>query len=152
MAATRAKKRLHLLAHVQVDEDSQQIKQPPADSLLASLWPAVKEELLGQIEEIRVGDPLDFRNFMCAVIDAGAFADIILLDAEAINVAPLNNVPGAVVTLMERTNVDTVMVAGEVKKWKGQLLGFDVNRLRTELENSRDYLFEAAGIERDLFA
>jgi cytosine/adenosine deaminase-related metal-dependent hydrolase len=82
----------------------------------------------------------------------GKEADIILLDAEAINVAPLNNVPGAVVTLMERTNVDTVMVAGEVKKWKGQLLGFDVNRLRTELENSRDYLFEAAGIERDLFA
>jgi 5-methylthioadenosine/S-adenosylhomocysteine deaminase len=33
----------------------------------------------------------------------GKEADIILLDAEAINVAPLNNVPGAVVTLMERT-------------------------------------------------
>jgi cytosine/adenosine deaminase-related metal-dependent hydrolase len=82
----------------------------------------------------------------------GKEADIILLDAEAINVAPLNNVPGAVVTLMERTNVDTVMVAGQVKKWKGELLGFDVVRLRGELEASRDYLFEAAGIERDLFA
>jgi 5-methylthioadenosine/S-adenosylhomocysteine deaminase len=82
----------------------------------------------------------------------GKEADIILLDAEAINVAPLNNVPGAVVTLMERTNVDTVMVAGEVKKWKGQMLGFDIDRLRGELEASRDYLFEAAKIERDLFA
>ncbi|WP_439154309.1 amidohydrolase family protein [Yoonia sp.] len=82
----------------------------------------------------------------------GKEADIILLDAQAINVTPLNNVPGAVVTLMERTNVDTVMVAGEVKKWKGQLLGFDIDRLRTELESSRDYLFQAAGIERDLFA
>jgi len=81
----------------------------------------------------------------------GKAADIVLLDATAINVAPLNNVPGAVVTLMERTNVDTVMVAGKVKKWKGQLLDFDVERLRGELEASRDYLFEAAGMERDLF-
>ena len=82
----------------------------------------------------------------------GKEADIILLDAEAINVAPLNNVPGAVVTLMERSNVDTVMVAGQVKKWKGQLMGFDIDRLRGELETSRDYLFDAAKIERNLFA
>ncbi|WP_083100996.1 amidohydrolase family protein [Pseudophaeobacter leonis] len=82
----------------------------------------------------------------------GKEADILLLDAEALNVAPLNNVPGAVVTLMERSNVDTVMVAGQVKKWQGQMLGFDIERLRGELETSRDYLFEAAGVERDLFA
>lgn len=82
----------------------------------------------------------------------GKEADIILLDAQALNVAPLNNVPGAVVTLMERSNVDTVLVAGQVKKWRGQLLGFDVARLRSELEASRDHLFEAAGQERDLFA
>ncbi|WP_417670362.1 amidohydrolase family protein [Roseibium sp.] len=82
----------------------------------------------------------------------GKDADIILLDAEAINVAPLNNVPGAVVTLMERNNVDTVFVAGQVKKWKGQLLGFDIDRLRGELEASRDYLFQAAGVERNLFS
>ena len=82
----------------------------------------------------------------------GKEADIILLDAEAMNVAPLNNVPGAVVTLMERHNVDTIFVAGQVKKWRGQILGFDMDRLRIELERSRDFLFEAAGIERDLFA
>lgn len=81
----------------------------------------------------------------------GKDADVILLDAEAINVAPLNNVPGAVVTLMERSNVDTVLVAGKIKKWNGKLLGFDVTRLRSELEKSRDHLFEAAGMERDLF-
>src|SRR4029077_5184459 len=34
----------------------------------------------------------------------GKEADIILLDATAINVAPLNQVPGAVVSLMERSN------------------------------------------------
>ena len=81
----------------------------------------------------------------------GKEADIILLDAEAMNVAPLNNVPGAVVTLMERNNVDTVFVAGQVRKWRGEMLNFDIDRLRSELEASRDYLFKAAGIERDLF-
>ncbi|TYC52576.1 amidohydrolase family protein [Rhodobacterales bacterium] len=82
----------------------------------------------------------------------GKEADVILLDADAINVAPLNNAAGAVVTLMERTNVDTVFVAGKLKKWRGQLLGFDLQRLRAELEKSRDHLFAAAEIERDLFA
>jgi 5-methylthioadenosine/S-adenosylhomocysteine deaminase len=81
----------------------------------------------------------------------GKEADIILLDAEAINVAPLNVVPGAVVSLMERSNVETVIVAGKVLKWQGRLLGVDLRRLRRQLENSRDYLFEAGGIEQDLF-
>jgi cytosine/adenosine deaminase-related metal-dependent hydrolase len=81
----------------------------------------------------------------------GKEADIILLDAEAINVAPLNIVPGAVVSLMERSNVETVIVAGKVLKWQGRLLGVDLRGLRRQLENSRDFLFEAAGIEQDLF-
>ena len=36
--------------------------------------------------------------------------------------APLNHVPGAVVSLMDRTNVETVIVAGKIRKWKGKLL------------------------------
>ena len=70
---------------------------------------------------------------------------------KAINVAPLNNVPGAVVTLMERSNVETVIVAGKVRKWKGKLLGVNLNRLRRELEDSRDYIFSAAGRQQNLF-
>ncbi len=81
----------------------------------------------------------------------GKEADIIILDAQAINVAPLNHVPGAVVSLMDRTNVETVLVAGKVRKWKGRLLGVDLPRLRQQLEASRDYVFSAAGIAQDLF-
>src|SRR5436309_5941274 len=44
----------------------------------------------------------------------GKEADIIILDATALNVAPLNNVPGAVVSLTDRTNVETVIVAGKI--------------------------------------
>ena len=42
----------------------------------ASLWPRVERGLKRQIAEIRMGDPADFKNFMGAVIDAGAFKTI----------------------------------------------------------------------------
>jgi 1-pyrroline-5-carboxylate dehydrogenase len=41
-----------------------------------SLWKRLKERLVGQVAEITMGPPTDFRNFFNAVIDAGAFADI----------------------------------------------------------------------------
>jgi cytosine/adenosine deaminase-related metal-dependent hydrolase len=81
----------------------------------------------------------------------GKEADILILDAEDINVAPLNHVPGAVVSLMDRGNVETVIVAGKVRKWKGRLLDADLGSLRRQLEASRDYVFAAAGIRQDLF-
>jgi 5-methylthioadenosine/S-adenosylhomocysteine deaminase len=81
----------------------------------------------------------------------GKEADIIILDATALNVAPLNNVPGAVVSLMDRSNVETVIVAGKVRKWKGKMLGVDLPRLRQQLEESRDYIFTKAGVPQNLF-
>jgi 1-pyrroline-5-carboxylate dehydrogenase len=41
-----------------------------------SLWPQIKEILLAQIGEIKMGDPCDFTNFMNAVIDKAAFDNI----------------------------------------------------------------------------
>ena len=38
-----------------------------------SLWPAVRDRVIGMIEDIRMGDVADFRNFMGAVIDRRAF-------------------------------------------------------------------------------
>ena len=42
---------------------------------------------------------------------------------------------------MGRTNVETVIVAGKVRKWKGQILNFDLSHLRRQLEASRGYVF-----------
>jgi 5-methylthioadenosine/S-adenosylhomocysteine deaminase len=78
-------------------------------------------------------------------------ADIIILEPDVINVTPLNHVPGAVVSLMERNSVDTVICAGKIRKWKGKLLDVNLHSLRNKLENSRDFLFNAAGIPQDLF-
>jgi 1-pyrroline-5-carboxylate dehydrogenase len=41
-----------------------------------SIWPALKERLVGIIEELKMGDPTDFTNFMGAVIDDRSFKKI----------------------------------------------------------------------------
>jgi 5-methylthioadenosine/S-adenosylhomocysteine deaminase len=78
-------------------------------------------------------------------------ADIIILDGTHLNVFPMNNVPGAVVTMMERTNVETVIVAGKVRKWKGRLLDADIPRLQSQLAQARDRLYAAVGRPKEPF-
>ena len=78
-------------------------------------------------------------------------ADIIILDGTHLNVFPMNNVPGAVVTMMERTNVETVIVAGKIRKWKGELLDVDLDQLRARLAATRDFLYSAAGVPQNPF-
>jgi 1-pyrroline-5-carboxylate dehydrogenase len=41
-----------------------------------SIWPKIKEILLKQISQIKMGDPCDFSNFMNAVIDKSAYGSI----------------------------------------------------------------------------
>jgi len=42
-----------------------------------SLWDGgLRDQLAAQVESLKMGSPLDFRNFMAAVIDAGAYATI----------------------------------------------------------------------------
>ncbi len=50
------------------------------------------------------------------------------------------------------TNVETAIVAGKVRKWKGQLLDVYLPNLRKQLEASRDFLFKTAGIPQNLFS
>jgi 1-pyrroline-5-carboxylate dehydrogenase len=41
-----------------------------------ALWPAVRDRVVGMIEDIRMGDVADFRNFMGAVIDRRSFTKL----------------------------------------------------------------------------
>jgi 5-methylthioadenosine/S-adenosylhomocysteine deaminase len=84
-------------------------------------------------------------------LSPGKEADIIMLATDRINVFPLNNVPGTIVTLMDTSNVDTVLVAGKVVKWQGKLVGADLSRLRRMIEKSRDGVLARAGYPPDLF-
>jgi len=69
----------------------------------------------------------------------GKQADIVLIDATALNVAPVLDPVAAVTLCADVSNVDTVMIGGVLQKRHGKLLA-DVNRARTQVENSRDYL------------
>jgi 1-pyrroline-5-carboxylate dehydrogenase len=42
----------------------------------ASIWARLQKILLKQMSEIRMGDPANFTNFMCAVIDKAAYSTI----------------------------------------------------------------------------
>jgi len=41
-----------------------------------SLWKKIKDDLVGQAEELKIGDPEDHKNFLSAVIDGRAFDKI----------------------------------------------------------------------------
>jgi 5-methylthioadenosine/S-adenosylhomocysteine deaminase len=81
----------------------------------------------------------------------GKEADIIMLATDRVNVFPLNNVPGAIVTLMDTSNVENVFIAGKVVKWQGKLVGVDLNRIRVRAEQARDGLLGRARYTRNLF-
>ena len=81
----------------------------------------------------------------------GKEADIIMLATDRINTFPLNNVPGTIVTLMDTSNVENVFVAGKVVKWQGKLVGMDLNRLRGDIEKSRDGLLARTKQRRNFF-
>jgi 5-methylthioadenosine/S-adenosylhomocysteine deaminase len=76
----------------------------------------------------------------------GKEADIILLRTDRLNVMPMNNAVGAVVTSMNSGNVDTVLIAGKVMKRDGQLVGVDFARLKRLGDQARERLYANAKV------
>jgi cytosine/adenosine deaminase-related metal-dependent hydrolase len=80
----------------------------------------------------------------------GKEADIVLLAADRISVWPLNNASGAVVNLMNPSHVETVLIGGKVKKWRGNLVGVDVPHLLGLVAEARDRVLRRAGFQMNL--
>ena len=76
----------------------------------------------------------------------GKEADIILLRTDRLNVMPMNNAVGAVVTSMGPQNVDTVLIAGKVMKRNGQLVGVDDDRLGKLGRDAQARNYKAANV------
>jgi 5-methylthioadenosine/S-adenosylhomocysteine deaminase len=72
----------------------------------------------------------------------GKRADIVVIDARALNVAPVIDPVAAVTLSADVSNVETVIVDGVVRKRDGKLLG-DADRARSLVEASRDHLLDA---------
>jgi 5-methylthioadenosine/S-adenosylhomocysteine deaminase len=68
----------------------------------------------------------------------GKEADVVVLEARSLSTWPMNNVPGTIVTMMNPTHVRDVLIAGKVVVWKGALVGWDIDRLLRQVEQSRD--------------
>jgi cytosine/adenosine deaminase-related metal-dependent hydrolase len=74
---------------------------------------------------------------------AGKQADLLVIGAHDINTMPLNDAVGTVVLGADARNVDTVFIAGQVRKWAGRLLDVDLTALRDEVAASRDHVLHA---------
>jgi 5-methylthioadenosine/S-adenosylhomocysteine deaminase len=76
------------------------------------------------------------------MLKPGYEADIVLLETNDIRIAPVNNAPGAIVTLMDTANVRHVLVKGDVKVWNYQLVGWNVAAVIDKINKSRDKIIE----------
>jgi cytosine/adenosine deaminase-related metal-dependent hydrolase len=85
-------------------------------------------------------------------ISPGKEADIVLIRTDDINLYPSNNAIGTVVQAADRSNIDTVIIGGRIRKQNGKLVGLDMNRVKRLTDESRSYLFSKVGYKEDLFA
>jgi 5-methylthioadenosine/S-adenosylhomocysteine deaminase len=81
----------------------------------------------------------------------GKQADIVAIRTNGIAVFPVTNAIGTIVQAVERADVDTVMVAGEIRKRAGKLVGVNIAKLTADVLASRDYLLAASGYSPDMF-
>lgn len=72
----------------------------------------------------------------------GKRADVVAVDATALNVAPVHDAAAAVTLSADVSNVDTVIVDGVIRKRDGRLVA-DVDRARRLVQESRDRLLAA---------
>jgi cytosine/adenosine deaminase-related metal-dependent hydrolase len=76
----------------------------------------------------------------------GKEADIVLIRANDINTGPLNNAIGTIVIGAGTDNVDTVIIAGQIRKTQGKLVGVNEAAVMRAAKASRDYLAAATGL------
>jgi cytosine/adenosine deaminase-related metal-dependent hydrolase len=101
---------------------------------------------------IRTGDVLEFATLRGAAalgypertgsLEPGKQADIVILDTAKLRLSPVNDPLATCVLYAGPGDVDTVIVAGQLRKRGGALLGQDVAKLRLELVALRDRLIE----------
>ncbi len=76
-------------------------------------------------------------------ITPGKRADLIMIDCNALNLAPAIDPVGALVIGGHAGNVEAVFVDGKVVKWGGKLVGADVNAARRLFDASCARLYAA---------
>jgi 5-methylthioadenosine/S-adenosylhomocysteine deaminase len=78
-------------------------------------------------------------------ITAGKRADVIMIRADDLNVAPVVDLESTIVRSVTPANVDTVMVDGRILKRHGELVAVDVGRVVRDAEQASQAVRERAG-------
>lgn len=105
-----------------------------------------------EVPKVHVRDMLEFATIVgaeaCGLGDrtgsltVGKDADIVVVRASDLNLAPVSDPAGALVLAAHPGNVDTVMVRGELRKRGGRMVGVDLDLIRRKARESRDRLLE----------
>jgi cytosine/adenosine deaminase-related metal-dependent hydrolase len=74
----------------------------------------------------------------------GKQADLLVFNATDVNNMPLNDAVGTLVLGADPRNIETVLVAGVVRKSAGRLVGVDLEQLYAQVVASRDQILAAA--------
>src|SRR5579862_3781762 len=82
----------------------------------------------------------------------GKEADIVMIRTDDTNIYPPNNAVGVVVQAADRGNVDTVIIGGRVRKYRGKVIGLDMAKLKGMVDESLGHQFTAVGYKPDVFA
>lgn len=88
----------------------------------------------------------------CGSLSPGKEADIVMIRTDDFNLYPSNNAYGTVVAAADIKNVDTVIIGGVIRKAGGKMLGVNWAKLRAQIDESRNYLFQKAGYKLDIFS
>lgn len=88
----------------------------------------------------------------CGSLSPGKEADIVMIRADDINLYPSNNALGTVVAAADIKNIDTVIIGGVMRKSGGKVVGVNWPKLRAQIDESRNYLFQKAGYKLDIFS
>ena len=88
----------------------------------------------------------------CGTLTPGKEADIVMIRTDDINLYPSNHAIGTVVSAADVRNIDTVIVGGRVRKFRGRMAGVNMEKFRQMADESRQYLFKSAGYTLDVFS
>jgi cytosine/adenosine deaminase-related metal-dependent hydrolase len=80
----------------------------------------------------------------------GKEADLVLLRADTASLWPLSNAVGTVVNMMNPGNVETVFIGGKLRKWRGRLVGVDLDRMFRLADEAREAVMRRAGFSVNL--
>ena len=82
----------------------------------------------------------------------GKEADIVMIRTDTINLYPSNNALGTVVAAAHSGNIDTVIIGGRIRKFRGKVVGLNMDSFKRLVDESRDYLFKMQGYKPDILA